>query len=136
MHNALITEAAQLQQEVLVLKNMVLDHGRCNCDFIEDYIKGAASSLVHQGGVGCPDANVAPFNDGAVQPSSVIKVDDDTPETGFLGVDTYAQGNDAGYQPNMGQYGGIRDMGASGMDMAMSPLGLQGQSMPDAGLRL
>jgi hypothetical protein len=115
---------------------MVLDHGRCNCDFIEDYIKGAASSLVHQGGVGCPDANVAPFDNGAAQPSNVIKVEDDTAEAGFLGVDTYSQGNDAGYQPRMGQYEGIGATGASSMDMAMSPLGLQGQSMHNLGLRL
>ncbi|KAK2035876.1 hypothetical protein LZ31DRAFT_485416 [Colletotrichum somersetense] len=39
-------EAAQLQCEIPMLKNMVLQHGGCGCSFIDEYISRAAQSLV------------------------------------------------------------------------------------------
>ncbi|OLN81331.1 Cyclic AMP-dependent transcription factor ATF-2-like protein 2 [Colletotrichum chlorophyti] len=39
-------EAAMLRGEILMLKNMVLQHGGCGCSYIEEYISGAAQNLV------------------------------------------------------------------------------------------
>ncbi|GKT49711.1 transcription factor BYE1 [Colletotrichum spaethianum] len=46
INKSLNNEAAQLRGEILMLKNMVLQHGGCGCAYIEEYISGAAQSLV------------------------------------------------------------------------------------------
>ncbi|KAK2001691.1 bZIP transcription factor [Colletotrichum falcatum] len=46
VNKSLNNEAAQLRGEILMLKNMVLQHGSCGCPYIEEYISGAAQSLV------------------------------------------------------------------------------------------
>ncbi|KAK1979067.1 hypothetical protein LZ30DRAFT_597765 [Colletotrichum cereale] len=47
INKSLNNEAAQLRGEILMLKNMVLQHGGCGCAYIEEYISGAAQNLVH-----------------------------------------------------------------------------------------
>ncbi|CCF37231.1 hypothetical protein CH063_08616 [Colletotrichum higginsianum] len=46
VNRTLNSEAAMLRSEILMLKNMVLQHGGCGCSFIEEYISGAAQNLV------------------------------------------------------------------------------------------
>lgn len=46
MNKTLNSEAAMLRGEILMLKNMVLQHGGCGCSYIEEYISGAAQNLV------------------------------------------------------------------------------------------
>ncbi|KAK1574069.1 bZIP transcription factor [Colletotrichum navitas] len=46
INKSLNSEAAQLRGEILMLKNMVLQHGGCGCPYIEEYISGAAQNLV------------------------------------------------------------------------------------------
>ncbi|WQF80978.1 Putative transcription factor Jun, basic-leucine zipper domain-containing protein [Colletotrichum destructivum] len=46
VNRTLNSEAAMLRSEILMLKNMVLQHGSCGCSFIEEYISGAAQNLV------------------------------------------------------------------------------------------
>ncbi|ROT35896.1 hypothetical protein SODALDRAFT_53602 [Sodiomyces alkalinus F11] len=46
VHQALAAEATMLRSEVLMLKNMVLQHGGCGCPYIQAYIEGAASRLL------------------------------------------------------------------------------------------
>lgn len=109
LHDSLMTEASQLQQEVLVLKNMVLDHGGCACSFIEDYIQGAASNLAQQGG-GCD----AQTEEGSMGYGG-----------GYLG-----EGDDERH----GEHGGGR--GAVG-SLSMAPMSsLAMQHAQDSGLRL
>ncbi|GKT94557.1 BZIP transcription factor [Colletotrichum tofieldiae] len=69
INKSLNYEAAQLRGEILMLKNMVLQHGGCGCSYIEEYISGAAQSLVqssmaaagstHGGGMQIHDQNCA-----------------------------------------------------------------------------
>ncbi|KAF9878166.1 transcription factor atf21 [Colletotrichum karsti] len=47
INKTLHSEAAMLRSEILMLKNMVLQHGGCGCSYIEEYISGAAQNLVH-----------------------------------------------------------------------------------------
>ncbi|KAK2058437.1 hypothetical protein LY76DRAFT_57688 [Colletotrichum caudatum] len=49
INKSLNGEAAQLRSEILMLKNMVLQHGGCGCAYIEEYISGAAQNLVQSG---------------------------------------------------------------------------------------
>ncbi|KAK2013450.1 hypothetical protein LZ32DRAFT_604494 [Colletotrichum eremochloae] len=49
INKTLTSEAAQLRGEILMLKNMVLQHGGCGCAYIEEYISGAAQNLVQSG---------------------------------------------------------------------------------------
>ncbi|KAK2729240.1 transcription factor atf21 [Colletotrichum kahawae] len=46
VNKSLHAEASMLRSEILMLKNMVLQHGGCGCSFIEEYISGAAQNLV------------------------------------------------------------------------------------------
>ncbi|KAL2752718.1 hypothetical protein ACRALDRAFT_1072579 [Sodiomyces alcalophilus JCM 7366] len=46
VHQALAAEATMLRSEVLMLKNMVLQHGGCGCPYIQSYIEGAATRLL------------------------------------------------------------------------------------------
>ncbi|KAF6819279.1 bZIP transcription factor [Colletotrichum musicola] len=46
IHRNLTAEATALRGEILMLKNMVLQHGGCGCSYIEEYISGAAQNLV------------------------------------------------------------------------------------------
>lgn len=46
IHRNLTAEASMLRGEILMLKNMVLQHGGCGCSYIEEYISGAAQNLV------------------------------------------------------------------------------------------
>ncbi|KZL84749.1 bzip transcription factor [Colletotrichum incanum] len=67
INKSLNNEAAQLRGEILMLKNMVLQHGGCGCSYIEEYISGAAQNLVqssmaaaastHGGGMQMHDQN-------------------------------------------------------------------------------
>ncbi|GJC81632.1 transcription factor atf21 [Colletotrichum liriopes] len=69
INKSLNNEAAQLRGEILMLKNMVLQHGGCGCSYIEEYISGAAQNLVqssmaaagstHGGGMQIHDQNCA-----------------------------------------------------------------------------
>ncbi|KAH7363218.1 hypothetical protein B0T11DRAFT_282275 [Plectosphaerella cucumerina] len=45
INEALRKEATGLREETLLLKNMVLQHGKCDCPYIQTYIKNAASKL-------------------------------------------------------------------------------------------
>lgn len=49
--NALLRlEASGLRDETLLLRNLVLQHGGCDCDFIRAYIQNSASALVWDDG--------------------------------------------------------------------------------------
>ncbi|KAL0934602.1 transcription factor atf21 [Colletotrichum truncatum] len=76
INRSLTAEAAMLRGEILMLKNMVLQHGGCGCSYIEEYISGAAQNLVHSsmaaaaaappaGPGGRPDMVTHPGVDGA-----------------------------------------------------------------------
>ncbi|KAH6662637.1 hypothetical protein F5X68DRAFT_237637 [Plectosphaerella plurivora] len=45
INDSLRRESNGLREETLLLKNMVLQHGDCDCDYIQTYIKNAASRL-------------------------------------------------------------------------------------------
>ncbi|ROT38309.1 hypothetical protein SODALDRAFT_360664 [Sodiomyces alkalinus F11] len=45
IHQALANEASMLRGEVLMLKSMILQHGSCDCPFIQDYISSSAAKL-------------------------------------------------------------------------------------------
>ncbi|KAK2041030.1 hypothetical protein LZ31DRAFT_25254 [Colletotrichum somersetense] len=49
INKSLNSEASQLRSEILMLKNMVLQHGGCGCAYIEEYISGAVQNLVQSG---------------------------------------------------------------------------------------
>ncbi|KAK2046018.1 hypothetical protein LZ31DRAFT_225493 [Colletotrichum somersetense] len=49
INKSLKSEAEMLRGEILLLKHMVLQHSGCGCSFIEEYIAGAAQSLVQSG---------------------------------------------------------------------------------------
>ncbi|KAH6695743.1 hypothetical protein F5X68DRAFT_258281 [Plectosphaerella plurivora] len=133
LHDSLVTEASQLQHEVLVLKNMVLNHGGCNCAFIEDYIQGAASNLVHQEG-GCGGANFGTVEDEDTRDH--IKVEPGMADQGYFMPEDYSLGRDQGNEPGLQQqYGNARGPGATDMGMGMSSLVQQGRPMHHLGLR-
>lgn len=136
LHDSLLSEATQLQQEVLVLKNMVLNHGGCNCDFIEDYIQGAASNLVHQEG-GCRGVDFSTIEDGG-QPAGHIKVELGTADQGYFMPEDYSLESGQWNEPGLQQrYGNAGDPGAGGMGMSMgvSSFALQGRPAHHLGLR-
>ncbi|KAL2752438.1 hypothetical protein ACRALDRAFT_2044251 [Sodiomyces alcalophilus JCM 7366] len=45
IHQALVNEASMLRGEVLMLKSMILQHGSCECSYIQDYISSSAAKL-------------------------------------------------------------------------------------------
>ncbi|TDZ24648.1 Basic leucine zipper (bZIP) transcription factor atfB [Colletotrichum orbiculare MAFF 240422] len=66
----LTAEAAMLRGEILMLKNMVLQHGGCGCSYIEEYISGAAQNLV-QAGMAASSPSSAPARAPGAQPGRI-----------------------------------------------------------------
>ncbi|EGY20887.1 uncharacterized protein VDAG_02411 [Verticillium dahliae VdLs.17] len=48
VNQSLKDQYAELRDEILLLKNMVLQHGGCGCSFIESYLENAAASLTQK----------------------------------------------------------------------------------------
>jgi hypothetical protein len=53
----LASEIAQLRDETLMLKSMVLEHAGCGCNHIDEYIKHAASDLVVKSSLSVPGSS-------------------------------------------------------------------------------
>ena len=45
-HRRLLGELSELMSETFVLKNMLMEHGSCDCRLIQDYLKESASEWV------------------------------------------------------------------------------------------
>ncbi|KAK5988647.1 hypothetical protein PT974_10133 [Cladobotryum mycophilum] len=47
-HSQLCSEVGELEAEAYVLKNMLMSHGSCGCELIQQYFKDLAASLMHK----------------------------------------------------------------------------------------
>ncbi|KAF5502135.1 Transcription factor atf1 [Colletotrichum aenigma] len=68
VNKSLHAEASLLRSEILMLKNMVLQHGGCGFSFIEEYISGAAQNLVSSSMA----ANATTANAGAAMSNTAV----------------------------------------------------------------
>ncbi|KAM0334987.1 hypothetical protein ACHAQA_000021 [Verticillium albo-atrum] len=90
VNQSLKDQYAELRHEVLLLKDMVLQHGGCGCSFIETYIEDAAASLSQKpndfatsrhgssGSTLSPASSWSPTTQGLAETPGFVPVEDET----------------------------------------------------------